>query len=59
MTTERNPSVPGYGGHPANHRRKAIPATCRLRRGPVVYINLMVSKRNGTIVLDLMSQAGA
>jgi hypothetical protein len=51
VTTERNPSVPGYGGHPANHR-KAIPAACRLHQGPVGYVNLMVSKHNGTIVLD-------
>jgi hypothetical protein len=52
VTTERNPSVPDQGGHPTNHRRKAIPAACALEGGPVEQINLMVSKRNGTIVLD-------
>jgi hypothetical protein len=52
MTTERHPSVPDYGGHSANHRRKAIPATCQLHRGPVGFANLMVSKHNETIVLD-------
>ncbi len=52
MTTERNPSVPDQGGHPTNQRRKAIPAACALEGGPVEQINLMVSKRNGTIVLD-------
>jgi hypothetical protein len=52
VTTERNPSVPDQDGHPTNHRRKAIPATCELERGPVEEINLMVSKRGGTIVLD-------
>ena len=52
MTTERNPSVPDSGGHSTNHRRKAIPAACALEGGPVEQINLTVSKRHGTIVLD-------
>ena len=52
MTTERNPSVLDSGGHPTNHRRKAIPETCALERGPVEDVNLMVSKRDGTIVID-------
>ena len=52
MTTERNLSVPDSGGHPTNHRRKAIPAACALEGGPVEQVNLMVSKRHGTIVLD-------
>lgn len=52
MTIERNPSVPDSGGHSTNHRRKEIPATCALERGPVEHVNLMVSKRDGTIVLD-------
>jgi hypothetical protein len=52
VTTERNPSVPDYGGRPTNHRRKAIPATCQLHQGPVEHANLMVSKHNETIVLD-------
>ena len=53
MTTEqRHPSVPDQGDHPTGRRRKAIPATCQLNRGPVGYATLMVSKRDGTIVLD-------
>jgi hypothetical protein len=52
MTTERQPSVPDYGGHSTNHCRKAIPATCQLHRGPVGVANLMVSKHDGSIVLD-------
>jgi hypothetical protein len=28
---------------PSSGRRKAIPATCRLHRGPVGFANLMVS----------------
>jgi hypothetical protein len=52
VTTERNPSVPDQGGHPTNHLRKAIPATCALEGGPVEQVNLMVSKRAGTIVLN-------
>ena len=51
MTTERQPSVPAQGDYPTG-RRKAIPATCQLHRGPVGYTNLMVSKHNGTIVFD-------
>jgi hypothetical protein len=49
---QRNPSGPGQGGHPTGRCRKAIPATCQLERGPVGHGNLMVSKRDGTIVLD-------
>jgi hypothetical protein len=52
MTTERNPSVPDYGGHSTNRRRKAIPATCQLHRGPVGFANLMVSMQGGSIVFD-------
>jgi hypothetical protein len=37
-------------GQPA--RRKAIPATCALHRGPVGFANLMVSVSNGKVVLD-------
>lgn len=33
-------------------RRKAIPATCQLHGGPVNPTTLLVSKRDGTIVLD-------
>ncbi|MGH3718190.1 MAG: hypothetical protein ACRDRI_04975 [Pseudonocardiaceae bacterium] len=52
MTTERNSSVPDRDDHPTGRCRKAIPATCQLNRGPVQYADLMVSKRDGTIVLD-------
>jgi hypothetical protein len=52
VTTEhRHPSAPGQGDHPTG-RRKAIPATCQVDRGPVNVTNLIVSKRGGTIVLD-------
>jgi hypothetical protein len=49
---QRHPSVPDQGGHPAGHRRKAIPAAGQLDRGPVDVTNLAVNKRDGTIVLD-------
>ncbi|MGH3867218.1 MAG: hypothetical protein ACRDQ4_13950 [Pseudonocardiaceae bacterium] len=52
MTTERDPVVPDQGGHPTHHRRKAIPAACALEGGPVEQVNLMVSNRAGTIVLN-------
>jgi hypothetical protein len=39
-------------GQPARARRKAIPVTCALHRGPEGFANLMVSVDNGTIVLD-------
>ena len=32
--------------------RRAISATCALHRGPTGFTTLMVSKRDGTIVLD-------
>jgi hypothetical protein len=51
VTTERNPSVPDYGGHPAG-LRKVIPTTCQLHRGPIGFANLMVSKYGGRIVFD-------
>jgi hypothetical protein len=41
-----------YGGGSVRGRRKAIPATCGLHRGPVGFANLMVSERDGTIVFD-------
>ncbi|MBV9012648.1 MAG: hypothetical protein JO272_11465 [Pseudonocardiales bacterium] len=37
---------------PSGRRRKAIPATCHLHRGPIGFANLMVSKQNGSIVFD-------
>jgi hypothetical protein len=53
VTTEhRHSPGPRQGDHPSGHRRKAIPATCQLDRGPVEVTNLVVSKRGGTIVLD-------
>ncbi|HSZ30369.1 MAG TPA: hypothetical protein VK784_11535 [Pseudonocardiaceae bacterium] len=39
-------------GQPARARRKAIPATCALHRGPIGFANLMVSVSNGKIVFD-------
>lgn len=39
-------------GRPARPRRKAIPATCALHRGPIGFANLMVSKSDGTVVFD-------
>lgn len=41
-----------HAKHPTNHHRKATTATFQLHRGPVGFINLMVSKHDGTIVLD-------
>ncbi len=53
MTIEhRHPSVPGQGEYPSGHRRKEIPATCQLEGSPVAVTNLVVSKRDGMIVLD-------
>lgn len=37
---------------PSTGRRRAIPATCGLHRGSVGFTNLLVSMRDGTIVLD-------
>jgi hypothetical protein len=34
------------------NNRKVIHATCALHRGPVGFANIVVSKRNGEIVLD-------
>ncbi|MDQ3760525.1 MAG: hypothetical protein M3460_02145 [Actinomycetota bacterium] len=39
-------------GLPPTNRRKTIPATCGLHRGPIGFANLLVSKRDGTIVFD-------
>ena len=42
----------GVGGS-SRCRRKAIPATCQLHRGPIGFATLMVSKHDdGTIVFD-------
>jgi hypothetical protein len=37
--------------HPSG-RRRVIPATCELHRAAVGFTNLLVTKRDGTIVLD-------
>ncbi|MGH3866657.1 MAG: hypothetical protein ACRDQ4_11065 [Pseudonocardiaceae bacterium] len=53
MTVEkRHPFGPDQGDHPSGQRRKEIPAAGQLDRGPVDVTNLVVSKRDGTIVLD-------
>jgi hypothetical protein len=39
------------GGSRRKHR-KAIPATCGLHQGPVGFANLMISERDGRLVLD-------
>ena len=44
--------VPHQGHHLRSGRRKTIPATCELHRGPIGFTNLLVSKRDGTIALD-------
>jgi hypothetical protein len=49
---KRNPFEPNQGDHPSGRCRKEIPAACQLEQGPVDVTNLVVSKRNGTIVLD-------
>ena len=38
--------------YPKGVRRKAIPATCGLHRGPIGFANLMVSVQGGSIVFD-------
>jgi hypothetical protein len=38
--------------NPPRGRRKAIPATCELHRGPVGFANLLVSMQGGSIVFD-------
>jgi hypothetical protein len=42
----------GYAGGSSRGRRKAIPATCGLHRGPIGFANLMVNEQDGTIVFD-------
>jgi hypothetical protein len=42
----------GYSGGARKGRRKAIPGTCGLHRGPIGFANLMVNERDGTIVFD-------
>jgi hypothetical protein len=42
----------GYPGGSRRGRRKAIPGTCGLHRGPIGFANLMVNEQDGTIVFD-------
>jgi hypothetical protein len=50
---QRGPSGPDQGGHPSGHCHKKNPGgMSQLEQGPVDVTNLVVSKRNGTIVLD-------
>jgi hypothetical protein len=41
-----------YTDGPNKRRRKAIPATCGLHRGPIGFANLLVSMQDGTIIFD-------
>ncbi|MGH3865581.1 MAG: hypothetical protein ACRDQ4_05465 [Pseudonocardiaceae bacterium] len=41
-----------YTDGPNKRRRKAIPATCGVHRGPIGFANLLVSMQGGSIVLD-------
>ncbi len=41
-----------HADRPSRGRRKAIPATCGLHRGPIGFANLMVSMQDGSIVFD-------
>jgi hypothetical protein len=60
--TDANPPRPVTGAaqralhrgshYPCSSGRRAISATCALHRGPMGFTNLLVTKRNGTIVLD-------
>jgi hypothetical protein len=37
---------------PDKHRRKALPATCSLHRGPIGFANLLVSMQGRSVVFD-------
>ncbi|MGB6161297.1 MAG: hypothetical protein WCF33_04480 [Pseudonocardiaceae bacterium] len=41
-----------HGNRPSTGRRKAIPATCALHRGPIGFANLMVSLHGRSVVFD-------
>jgi hypothetical protein len=41
-----------YTNGPDKRRRKAIPATCGLHRGPIGFANLLVSMQGRSIVFD-------
>jgi hypothetical protein len=45
-------SYPGGSSKDRRQRRKAIPGTCGLHRGPIGFANLVVNERDGTIVFD-------
>jgi hypothetical protein len=43
----------GYHANgPDKCRRKTIPATCRLHRGPIGFANLLVSMQGRSVVFD-------
>jgi hypothetical protein len=41
-----------HANGPDNRRRKAIPATCGLHRGPIGFANLLVSMQGASVVFD-------
>ncbi|MGH3868028.1 MAG: hypothetical protein ACRDQ4_18265 [Pseudonocardiaceae bacterium] len=41
-----------HANRPSTGRRKAIPATCGLHRGPMGFANLMVSLQGDSVVFD-------
>jgi hypothetical protein len=41
-----------HANGPDKRRRKAIPATCGLHRGPIGFANFLVSMQGGTVVFD-------
>ena len=41
-----------YTDGPNKYRRKAIPATCAMHRGPIGFANLLVSMQGGSLVFD-------
>jgi hypothetical protein len=41
-----------YTDGPNKRRRKAIPVTCGVHRGPEGFANLLVSMQGATVVLD-------
>ncbi len=41
-----------HANRPSTGRRKAIPATCGLHRGPIGFANLMVSLQGRSVALD-------
>ncbi len=41
-----------YTNGPNKRRRRTIPATCGIHRGPIGFANLLVSMHGGSIALD-------